>query len=661
MSLRKSPRALTSRRAVLGAGGAGLLAATATGCGFFSTNPDASGGKGGHSRHQKKGKEAPMLASGVKKGQLPALAKRVPKDPLVLETTDTIGAYGGAWHYWYAGPSATYTIGGSIYYENLVRWNVPWTKVVPNIAKSWNITGGGKSYTFQLREGMKWSDGHPFTADDLVFAYDDVLMNTAIYPVPSSIFTVQEEPGSLEKIDDHAVRFTFHKPNGLFLENLATSGGNALFIPLHYMKQFHPKYNKAAKQEAKKQKFDSWMDWFKDRNSPMTNKDRPALDGWIVTTIPGKGSRVTYERNPYYWKTDKEGSQLPYLDHVYFPMISNLDTVVLRTVHGDVDLNFPRAAATACTPENKPVLARSRDQGNYHFAPAATSLDNYTVIAFNLTAKDEVLREVFRKKDFRIAMSYGINRPELIKSVYQRQGTPWQAAPAKGSGAYNERLATQYTEFDVAKANKHLDAAGLARNKSGERLGPDGKPIVFSIDVVTEKPDQINAMQLIQTYWKKLGIAIRIKTMDRNLFYTRKEANLHEANVWTGAGGLKAGIYFGARWYLPISTEANYAIPWAQWYISRGEDGEEPPAAAREQLALYDQIETTLDNKKKHQLFMRILDMAADQFWVIGTVMPGGVYATVRNDFKNVPKLIGGWYYANEGPSCPQQFYRGKT
>jgi len=283
---------------------------------------------------------------------------------------------------------------------------------------------------------------------------------------------------------------------------------------------------------------------------------------------------------------------------------------------------------------------------------------NAVAIALNLTCRDPVKREIFNNKDFRIGLSHAINREELIDAVFQRQGRPWQLAPREESEFYLEELATQYLEYDVDLASQHLDKAGYAeRDDQGRRLGPDGKPIQFTVEVASGISDTaIDAMDLIKKYWAEVGITIQVRTEDRALFYTRKEANQHDANVWGGDGGLTDAI-IDPRWYFPFSTESNYAIPWANWY-NGNTPAMEPPAHVKQQMRLYDQIKASPDPEERRNLFMQILEIAKDQFYAIGCVLPEPGYGIVKNNFHNVPKSFpSAWVYPNPGPTNPEQYF----
>ncbi len=170
-------------------------------------------------------------------------------------------------------------------------------------------------------------------------------------------------------------------------------------------------------------------------------------------------------------------------------------------------------------------------------------------------------REIFNNKDFRIGLSYAIDRQAIIDAAFVGQGEPWQAAPRKESPYYNERLAKQYTEFDVAKANEHLDKAYPKKDGEGFRLGPDGKRISFNIMVIPALGDFLDSTQLTAQYWQAVGVDAKVQTVDRTLFYDRKDANEHDAAVFLGSGGMGDAL-FEPTFYFPFWNESLFAVPW---------------------------------------------------------------------------------------------------
>ncbi|MGW5362200.1 ABC transporter substrate-binding protein [Actinopolymorpha pittospori] len=644
-----------SRRDLLRWGGGTLAVASLTSCSFLSTDPTSEPGAAGVKA--KNAKEAPALSTLVEQGKLPKLAERMPKIPLVVQNTESVGVYGGTWRSVLLNAADTSWLARTIGYETLLRWDTTGTKVIPNIAEGIEGSDDGREFRIRLREGMKWSDGQPFTADDLMFAYNDVMLNKEISPVVSDYITSDGVPAKLEKVDTHTVLVTFPKPNGLFYRKLAYQGA-LISYPRHYLEQFHKDHNPEAVRMAKEEKLTDWTDLFGARADRWANADLPTLCAWEIQNPLGTGNQVVAVRNPYYWKTDPNGSQLPYIDRVVFNVISDAQVILLRATAGEIDMSTRHIN----TLPNKPVLASGRGKGKYHFITLENTVMNDLVLSLNLNHKDPVLRQIFQNKDFRIGLSHAIDRPEMIKSVWQRQGVPWQAAPDDRSEFYDEEFATQFTAYDPDRANDHLDRVGLTR-KDGEgfRLRPDGKRLVFQIEVASPAvtPSWVDGTEMVTEYWRKVGVDVRTKSEDRTLFYERKDplANQHDAGVWSGDGGLKIEIV-EPRWYFPFSNESLYAVLWADWFSSRGKRGQKPSGATLRQMELYWQLTATVDVEQQKQLFREILKIAKEQFYCIGTVRIPNTYGIVKDNFYNVPNNLPESAVMNTpAPGNPEQWF----
>ena len=631
---------------------------TLSACDLLSTDPK---GKGSDKARRSGAKEAPDLAASVKDGKLPALAERLPKEPLVVRPTERIGRYGGQWDTFITSVAADPLLVGSLSYEPLVRWNVKGTGIVAGIAKRWEVSEDTREYTFHLRAGMKWSDGKPFGVDDIVFAYDDVQKSKDLYPVFTTWLATASGPAKLEKLDDVTCKFVFAEPNGIFLENIAAGGTVLTSLPRHYLEKFHPKYNPDVKALAKKEGFTDWMTLFAARGGmgagdtgAWQNTDLPTVYPWRIVTGLGDGTRLVAERNPYYWKTDPDGAQLPYIDRVVMAIVEDPSVSTLQITEGRYSIIVPGIA----TLDNKPVFAKARESGKYHFIKMVEDRMNFGTFILNHNHKDPAMRAVFQNKNFKIGLSYALNRAEIVKVVMKGQGVPWNTSPRPESKYFYEPLGKQYTEYDVDKANEHLDLAGYSkRDGEGFRLRGDGKRLGFNLQVrVNFNPAWADIAQLARNYWRKVGVFVHTEVVAAELIFARIDANDHEAIMDDGDGGLIP--YLNPGWYLPAAG-TSFATLWAKWYDSKGLQGEEPPAPQKRQMELFDQVKASLDEQKRVELFTEILKIAADQFYVIGTARTTQQYNVVQNDFHNVPDpFLDGSSYPEPGPTNPEQYFR---
>jgi len=607
-----------------------------------------------------------MLADLVKAGKLPPVEQRLPANPLVVKPVEKIGKYGGTWRTALKGGQDDAWLTRTIGYDYLVRWDPAWTTTLANVAESYTANADASEYTFKLRKGMKWSDGEPFTADDIVFWVMDVVNNKDLTAAPPNFMVAGGKAGTAVKVDDYTVTFKFAAPNGLFIVRNATPDGQGpVQVQAKYAKQFHKNYQDAAKldQLVKEAKVDDWVKLFQTKitsvpgtpiNGRWQNVNLPVISAHVLLTPSATKDPTKAQRNPYYWKVDPEGNQLPYLDGIFYDYIEDLNVLALKAANGEIDMMDRHIATNA----NKPVFVDNQKKGDYTFFETVPSSMNNMTVSVNLVHKDKQLRAIFQDINFRIGLSYAINRKEIIDVVWVGQGEPYQLGPRPTSPYYNEKLAKQYIEYDVKKANEYLDKVLPKKDANGMRLMPDGKPLSFTLEISNTSKEWGDAGQMIQKYWKAVGIDMLPKIEDRAILYTHKDAGEYDALVWGGDGGLD--VILEPRWYFPYSTESQYAVLWSYWY-NKDPRGEEPPAAPKKQMELYDQLKATGDPKKQDELMKQILQIAQEQFYALGIALPTNGYGIVKNNFKNVPKSMpGAWLYPNPGPTNPEQYFIDK-
>ncbi|SDS30785.1 ABC transporter substrate-binding protein [Actinopolymorpha singaporensis] len=620
-----------SRKDFLALGAALAGASLLPGCSAFSMDPDTadrskSGGKAGAGAGAAgKGKESPMLAARVKAGSLPPVEKRLPANPRVIQPLERLGVYGGTWRTVEASTDPSW-LWMTVCHDHLISWDPTWTKIIPNVAESYEIRGNGREYVFKLREGMRWSDGQPFTADDLLFWYEKIYLNKEITPVLPSTLQINGKPLVVEKQDDQTVTFRFPEPNAVFLQNLAIHGPPFRLLPRHYLERFHKDFNPELGND--------WAQKFLEKIDELNNVDLPVVTGWVPKNPHGDGDRQVWERNPYYFKVDPDGSQLPYIDKVVFTFFQEQGPLILQAANGDVDL-YMRAEVT--TPKNRPVLARGTRTGGYKLVKVKDPTHNTVGICLNLTHEDPDKRRMFQNKDFRIGLSHAINRPQIIDLVFLGQGVPWQTAPRPEVPFYkSDDMGKQYTEYNLELAKRYLDKAGYARTDArGRRLGADGRPIVISVLIQSRYPVMIDAMEFVKGTWAKVGIELRIDTASPELVGTRMDANKYDCTLDVGELGYK-GMLTDPRWFFATGG-SSYAPLWSRWYEG-GTPQEKPPEAMRRQAAIYRQkVVGSSDVDTQYAGMREIIEIARDEFWTMGISRPAESYAIVSDRIHNVP------------------------
>jgi len=609
--------------------------------------------------------EAPQLAERVAAGDLPPVAERLPEHPVVLTPAEQVGTYGGIMNSLYdGGRVADFRMYG---YEGLVRWSPDGNDVVPNIAESWEVNEDGTRYTFHLRKGMKWSDGQPFTADDILFWWDRVENNPDIVPTPYSIYLVKGEAAKVEKLDDYTVAFSWSNPNGLFLLNLAAAYGTRIGqFAKHYLEQFDNKANPegVAKMmaEAGQTTYGTW--WISrvgtyGQPAEYNDPKRPLLQAWIPTEPYIGAERFTFVRNPYYFKVDTACNQLPYIDGRTFTLATDPQLRVLKTVSGEDFLSRDDVSQ----PVNRSVFFDNQETGNFHFVDVQSSDFNTMLLHLELNNPDQAQGAILNDKDFRIGMSLAMDRQTVIDTVFLTEGEPWQQAPRANSPFYNEQLAKQYTDYDPAAANEHLDKIMPQKDADGFRLRSDGQRFKFNVMVnATARATMVDILELLQKNWKDVGVDVVIVSVADDTFWSRRQDPAIDAYVWIGENGSGLLPVLGAGFYAFTPEAAWNWIAWQQRQLDPNakvtSDPIEPPANIQRQYEILAELKVTFDTDAQAALMKELLQLSADDFYTIGLSLPSGDYKVVNNTLRNVPEpLITGWFYPGPAPVNFETFY----
>ena len=600
--------------------------------------------------------EAPMLANAVASGALPVVGDRIPEEPLVVEVAEQIGVYGG---------TMVDTTGGNrlaefrhFGYEPLVRWSVDGSQIVPNVAKSWEISDDATTYTFQLRKGMKWSDGEEFTADDIVFWWKYVESNKDIQSKPRGYMVVKGEQATVKAVDKHKVQFSWSNPNGLLLENLASPYGvRVVQFAEHYHRQFIKGLNPdgVAKLMAADEATDYTQWWTANvgsygKQSEYNNPARPSIHGWIPKEPFLGKEQFKFERNPYYFKVDKACNQLPYIDYRQWVLAADTEIQLAKSLTGEVDIS----RVNISTPANRSVFFESMEQGDYRFVAADSADMNVANFQFPENHPDEFRASVYQNKNFRIGLSHAIDREELIDVVFLGQGEPYQVAPRPRSPFYSEKMAKQYTSFDPELAAEYLDKVLSKKDSNGFRVRPNGDRFVVVIAVNKDfKSDWVDMMELIKGYWEAVGVETVIEVLSDATSTSRRGAVDNDIGLWLSENG--AGR-------LPLLAPndllgADNDLDWKKYHVTSGKEGTEPPANVKRMLELIDQI-PLVAGAKQDAVMREFLELVTDNFPRIGIALPAGNYRAVSNRLRNVPEpLMEGWMYPGISPANFSTFY----
>lgn len=605
--------------------------------------------------------EAPMLRTMVAAGELPPVEERLPEEPMVVKSAvGEIGVYGGV---------ATTTPWPPHYMadEYLISTEVPgYVKSIPNVIKGWKINENATEVTFYLREGMKWSDGYPFTADDFLFWYNDIEGNKELSPIRGTWYAIGGEHGVMAKIDDYTIKWTFAATFGSFIDSLSEwpVRGRPQCAPAHYLKRFHADYVlvEQLKETMKEKGFDTWMNLFGTMNNKLNNPELPVLGPWVAMNEWGSEIQI-WERNPYFWKVDPEGNQLPYIDRVEVPRSAGMEADLLRLIAGEIDF----CGGQCMGGRNYTIVMENQERGNYRLIrkTEGDGAANIGSLYLNIHHKDPAKRELFNNLDFRKALSVAINRWDINTALYNGNCPPTQVAPATGPPYHGERpeFKEYYIQYDPELANQLLDGIGLTeRDGRGYRLGPDGKKLLIILQVVSGWISALPAQaDMYKQYFTAVGLNTIVKPMPDENLTELVNAVEHDIYVRYFAGGNI--LQSPANGYLfPRGAGWHTSPLWARWLLTNGEEGEEPPTWVKRLAQIDGEAKAIVDFEKRVALYTEAVLLHVNELMPIGGLGAGGGPGAIQifsNRVRNVPDpvdmhLVGGssqlssWYILEE-------------
>lgn len=606
--------------------------------------------------------QAPSLDARVESGELPPVDERLPDDPLVVEVVDEIGQYGGTLRRAFIGPADANNY-VRVVYDALVRFNSDGSEIVPHLVSSWEHSDDYHEWTLHLRPGAKWSDGDDFTADDLMFWYEAVLLNEDLMPsTPTWVQNSDGSPVTMEKVDDYTVRYTFDFPNTLFLTELTFRDGAdrtlAAFLPSHYLQQFHPDYVDQAEIDrlVEEAGVSDWTQMFMTRATPPDNPDRPTMAAWVPHESTVSDQVFTIRRNPYYIGVDPEGNQLPYIDEVQFRFFADVEALNFAAVAGELDFQARHIQMT-----NYPVLVENGDRSNYHVITWPSFGGSDAAIWFNQNYMiDEALGELLATRDFRIALSHAIDREEIRQSAFLGLGEIRQTVPAPWHPYYpGDEAATRYTEYDPELANQMLDELGLERGADGMRTLPNGDPLRLEISVVPAFGPWPDVAQLTAADWEAVGVQTDVQVRERTAHFTMRDSNELMIEVWNE--DTTAFPFTGNPKVDPRSDPATiFAVENRTWLETDGEQGIEPTGGIARIVEIIDEAKT-VGTEEQIALAKELFTLTSTEAYSLGTVgltpMIQGV-VVVNDDLQNVPELVANdWPLRTPGDARPEQFF----
>lgn len=602
--------------------------------------------------------EAPVLAVKVADGSLPPVADRLPENPLVVEPMEGVGTYGGTWRFGDArGADEGYL--NFIAYEGLTTLT-PGGEVIANLVEKIDTSQDKRTFTLRLRQGLRWSDGELLTSKDFMFWYNNVLSDVRITPTPPDWIAPGGKIGVFTADGDYTVQITFEEPHTLFLLQAARWLSVDVPVPAGYLADFH--VDTADEDALTKRIADAglstWTELWELKQNPLLNPDRPVLRPWVLVKPFGEGiDSVAYARNPFYWKTDPQGKQLPYMDRVEIQLVQDVEVLNLMALDGAFDWQYKDVARL----DKLALFRENTGRGDYRLAEVKSRASSFAAFYLNFNSKDPVLAGLFQNAEFRKALSYAIDRQTIVDLVHFGITSPSQPSPLEGTALYNENLSNAALEYDPAKANEMLDALGLSqRNSDGFRLRADGEPLRMLIQAPAGRQNRIDAGEMTSKYWRDIGIEASFTVNSRELHQERRLAGEFDVWMWSALGGTFTDILLDPGIYLPFNTQpaSTWGLDYAEWRLTDGAKGTEPTGDIRLAMDLFDKVLVSPDAQEQSALVRQILDIAADNLWVFGVGPRPPEFAVVKNAMRNTPDSFADstevpgmlrpetWYYA---------------
>ena len=537
--------------------------------------------------------EAPMLADQVKRGELPPVSERLPDNPLVVVPIEEIGTYGGALRRALTGDIVQTPGPNKTLNENLMGYERPFPNSIRhNLAEGFAYADSGRVAVFKIRRGVKWSDGHPFTVDDILFWYSDMTFddNARQNPFPPAGWMVDGKPMRLKKIDAHTLEISSPKPLGRVLYELSRE---LVAAPRHVLLPLHPRYNPKADYQAFRRATTSAQ--------MLMQPGMPRISAWVpVEWI--RGQRIVYERNPYYWKVDTAGNQLPYADRIVFNVIQDPQVILLKFINGELDLigRYTRI-------DMFPTLKAEEKKGKFKIR--ITGPNRGPAYHLNWDAPRPALREAFRNKSVRIALSHAVNREEINEIVFHGLLEPSGYSFGPISPYFSAEAYAKYAEYDPDKARRLLDREGYGDSDGdGIRELRDGSRFELTIDFV-HPGGMFNGQpvsELVADHWRDVGIKVNLNGALRDIIVPRRYNSEYDVHYW-GLEGPNDPLTYSIGWAVLAKN-----VPY--WHQNAWDEG---PNWLHEATRYVRLAMTTVDTAKLRAYMIRVRDLHTENVPII--------------------------------------------
>ena len=488
-------------------------------------------------------RQVPWLDKFVNDGTLPPVKDRLPKEPAVYLKSgmkDGIGVYGDLWRGFSACPTAGYNdmAGTTMGWFGIESYTSRYGALVktgplfradqdiepmPEVAKSWEWSDDGYVLTLHLIEGAKWSDGEPFTADDVMFTWEGYILDDNVNaPRHQDAWSWEGKPATMEKVDDYTVKITFpvQKPLDVFY---LINEDNFHVMPAHQLKPLHPKWS----TKDPKPTYKDFADALPPDKLPLVT-----LGPWVITEYK-TDELMIMRRNPYYWKVDEEGNQLPYFDEIQYRKGPSGIGRDLCTIAGDCDhmnlenpSTFVEAMTQAQSPDAKYTVTWGPETLGYYIS------FNYSLGVGVQNDRDKAVRELFRDLRFRQALSYAVDRDGIAQSIMKGPFLRgWAGGLYPGAPDF-DRESVVYYPYDPESAKILLAEIGLKDTNNDGVLewtsGPmAGQSVVLQLLASQDAKETQSVAEALVNQWGAVGIKINMKVID-----SATHSDVDNAGTW---------------------------------------------------------------------------------------------------------------------------------
>jgi peptide/nickel transport system substrate-binding protein len=483
---------------------------------------------------------------------------------------------------------------------DLITVNRASQQTEPGLAKSWTTSADGHTFTLKLRRGIRFSDGHPFDADDVIFSFT-VYLDEAVHSPQRDLLIMDDKPLSVTKLDQYTVRFTLPRPYAAaerIFDGLA-------MLPKHILEK----------------------PYREGRFAQMWTLNTPPAS--VVGLGPFRvkeylaGQRIVLERNPYYWKADRDNHRLPYLDELVFLFVGSEDAQIMRFEAGETDM-LSRLSA-----ENFALLTREHTRSGSQLVDLGPSLE-YNFLVFNLNdLSNKKLDAIsgkqawFRDLKFRQAVSAAIDRDSIVRLVYGARGTALWGNVGPGNKLWVNQ-AIRHPQRSLETSRQLLKSAGFSWNTSAQLLDPSGKAVEFSIVTSSSNTQRMKMATLVQDDLSHLGMQVHVVSLDFRAMLDRVFQSFDYEAAIMGLGGGDPDP--NPEMNVWLSNGATHL-----WHL-----GETQPATdwEREIDQLMQQQMITLNYEKRKRLYDRVQQLIAENLPFIFLATPNvlaGAKAQVGN------------------------------